>query len=1028
VFLSEKNYKYLLDAYHHKVITVGVLDKWYKLAFNNQKPDWFYKELCVNKHKSVWAGVRAQLMSRPAKTPFVLGVVIYNKDVWGKPKFHTHTADNSTSKSNDKNTSNRRRRVGDNVTRKKINSFERARELVSRMDKQTHNKYITNLVNRLAGGQTVKKEDANIINEMFCSSSRELDQRVKVRVSTALLMWQKSHIKYGDIGLSKNNLLRLLLSHGFGGQATAGVIVASTLSPDHTRIYNSVVHKGYTEHGLQYVIEILKEVHNVVRRSMCSWVPCLDLNDGDVDPMNLMYVQSVLGRFSFNQLSSTDEIQSRTVFGRPQTVWDGREWSEVAFDRLMADQMAYTAKVFADGFKHKSHWSAQDFHARLSAFGTSGSTSKAPAYVVKDVRTGKDAVFGKTKNTWVDSLSTEYISNLLLNVVPRIRGTGVDKYEAYKQRLLLPGPPLHWLIESIVLFGGESNVYRTSPDIMLEQGNLEELVEMTRRLCLTGENGEFAIASDYKDHNLIHSHRNLKSAWIAIARALDPRVEKWDISWQDGHYREFAAAASIWAAAAISDIAAAGKLNPGKYYELVRGLWTGWRSTTFHNTLFNRYYRESTCESFRRMYGYMPLVWSQILGDDMTGQLAGGEWTGLRFLEIIDKSGLDAQDVKQMMASNKTEFLRLTYSDGNSIRGSANRAVASLISTDAQVNPPKHGPETARSINEQIHLLCRRSGGNWCEAWRDTLTSFWASVTVPGIKGNNITVSPPLNLLHAPQAAGGLGCHHLGAPPTCLIDAVPCMAEPIDIRWATNVVKGNASRAAVAVATNRARIAGLQILKPGLVRALHTEALATGALPPSVRDGIHRVQSRRFADWYTANEGVEVAATALDDHEVVRYVRAFVDQYRPTAGMPIKQVDLPGSSIINAVAIAAETISSVPQPLRFIGGLQDPRQKLVRMGGIRAASLYAKDAFMLGDDRALRILRGKYTLPLYSTGLVPTTHRVVVTECLLACAAKYRHVWTGLSDQNLADHVALVCYTAETHMSKHDIWRQQLCY
>jgi len=254
------------------------------------------------------------------------------------------------------------------------------------------------------------------------------------------------------------------------------------------------------------------------------------------------------------------------------------------------------------------------------------------------------------------------------------------------------------------------------------------------------------------------------------------------------------------------------------------------------------------------------------------------------------------------------------------------------------------------------------------------------------------------------------------------------MAEPIDIRWATNVVKGNASRAAVAVATNRARIAGLQILKPGLVRALHTEALATGALPPSVRDGIHRVQSRRFADWYTANEGVEVAATALDDHEVVRYVRAFVDQYRPTAGMPIKQVDLPGSSIINAVAIAAETISSVPQPLRFIGGLQDPRQKLVRMGGIRAASLYAKDAFMLGDDRALRILRGKYTLPLYSTGLVPTTHRVVVTECLLACAAKYRHVWTGLSDQNLADHVALVCYTAETHMSKHDIWRQQLCY
>lgn len=74
--------------------------------------------------------------------------------------------------------------------------------------------------------------------------------------------------------------------------------------------------------------------------------------------------------------------------------------------------------------------------------------------------------------------------------------------------------------------------------------------------------------------------------------------------------------AMLWATKALDDIKVKAEID-GRVITLVRGLWSGWRSTTFINTVFNHVYGEILDVSERRATGIKPTVMRDVLGDDM---------------------------------------------------------------------------------------------------------------------------------------------------------------------------------------------------------------------------------------------------------------------------------------------------------------------------------------------------------------------------------------------------------------------------
>lgn len=904
----------------------AVFDKWLKLQFNGIRPGWFWERLAESKSRLLWRELR-ELVAARGVDQRAYGVVVLEPGML----------------------------VSVDPNKGKV-AWSRAPDLKS-------------AAARLLSGRALW--DERWLDSAFPQTSRVLAQRRRVKVHQAFYYALRALPGRSDEVCEMLHRLR-----GLGGQAAVNFLMYAACDPGILKVVRDLDRLGLLNGGVVGAAKALKLIHDVVRQTSSLWCPVVDIS-GLHDWHNALYLNTLLGRYAHPSLSATSEIESRTTHGRTLVAWDGRRWTHEQFKR---DVMADVRSAVPDFHTGKLNIEVESLDELMDYGWAMASTGSAPNMRNQLIRTNKgwEKVVQPSKALWVAKLSGLDVARLL-NSKPDLHGTGVDKFEAGKLRLLLPGPPVHWLAESLALFRGDASVMRADPSFAMELTQAQELADYARRMAVTAlQDEEQAIDSDYADYNILHTFDIMRDVWLTLAKpygASPATLSRLSTPAEVANY------CLAWTAGAIETARARSNRPGAPYLTLVRGLWTGWRSTSFLNTLLNRAYANAVRTSFKRLYGYDPVQRASYCGDDMAGRTVD-DWTGLEYLRLMDDMGLDAQAGKQLLSNRKNEFLRIISEDGVYMRGSLARAVANGTSADAQSDVFRTGVEEGRNASELVARLSRRGANDALLArWHDAFVVQNATVRVR--KGGRTTYcAPPKAMVSARASHGGLRIFqsHL-ATQGWLSPEVNAWRVPND------VVDSLAMRGPARVGHWYARKlfgVGLKARKVREVVQQVGAGVAQSVLPASLRASARAAYERNVRAIYsqgtaTALPIAEENVRSIVDAELERFTQAARSGNTDTLHVDWgNRVD---SAIAAALGPAAPAGTAALRELR-----RDPTtlvEKIIAMGGRSVANNIVRlkqavgqvaDVFLKQDIEVLRP----------SLGVISPVHSTVFDHCLAA--------------------------------------------
>jgi hypothetical protein len=490
---------------------------------------------------------------------------------------------------------------------------------------------------------------------------------------------------------------------GMGFQALAGLVLFGVSSDECASIADYIVRAGWWRGELSRTIEILGAVHDVVRRAKV--VPNFFRGMNNVGYQNFMYLKLLTGRFFFPEIADDGTVAQRATVGNTMLALDCTgNWSEGAFDELLLKHLDAPTTFFAEAVHRADIPGPATLRSKLLNIATQGSASSGWREA--------EPVYGKmsgtyTKMMWLATLSDEQIESAI-HRRPEIRTTAVVKREPGKLRQLLPGPVWHWLVESMAMYAGERAIFRRSEEMALEESALEEFTRVTTMMADSMRDDLTILCLDHKDFNRIHKVKSMAAMWNAIAnkcRAGDCcSAPGWD--GMTCSYPVFVAKCCEWLAVSLHNMWARADLSNSGFTKLVRGLWSGWRSTSMINNTFNLVYLRMAEETYIQLYGTKPLALARTMGDDGTAHLVS-EYDALNFTCLMQHMGFELNASKQMVAQGTSEFLRVTYEDGSASSPIA-RAVSSYVGADMQAPAASSSAFYARGCCDAASNLGRR--------------------------------------------------------------------------------------------------------------------------------------------------------------------------------------------------------------------------------------------------------------------------------------------------------------------------------
>lgn len=789
-------------------------------------------------------------------------------------------------------------------------------------------------------GKSLPRHLTKTIEHMYPQCSKELADRTKIPVRLALEVVCASK----DPQLRRFVCLLLKRAAGFGAQGLVALIMAYCTMPQVRRPLDILLSCGFMSRGLLYWAESLKGVHTWVRSAGSAWCPPLGLNDVDEPAETLMYIHLACGRYYHPTLSATEEITKRTEASRPARAWTKMSgWSSSAFESLFDDQVNMHVANMTDGKEGLRSLTPDQVIAKAAQLGTGGSASELRK--MKLVYEGEQSGPSQPgKGLWLSRIHPDALKTWLVDHTAMLRGTGIDKYEWGKLRLLLPGPIVHWLVESMVLAGTDDHFYANTDAIAAKQSGIQELVAQCRKILRFTQGHSLSVDSDFADFNYLHTFDRMRRVWLKLANVLDPSQRSYLEKWEGHDFRVFSAKCARWTAAALSSVWARGKMADSEFQELVQGLWSGWRSTSFINCLFNVCYQGVVSRVFRELYGYSPLVELNTMGDDMDG-VPKTEWAGMRYLQLIELCNLDAQAEKQLSSRTRTEFLRI-MSSSSGAKGSMWRALGGLISSDGQSPSTRSSPETARGINESLNTLIRRGADiESIERVRYTIVSYWSTATCMGPDQRLRVVKPPTWLIRLQQSEGGFGCVRFGEGPQTAEKPLPPRPKttgplqmPRELLQQYGIVS---SQLAVSDLAGRVHALGGTLTRAEKLVELHSSGLIGSALHPGFarkREAAANASLVELFTWAHALGNVELVERKAEDW-AIDIAKRSVDQVLRCvwSGAGIDELEDPclTADLIRSVALGS--MSSVGQAVSHIKGMGS-------MGALSICSALGGDA------------------------------------------------------------------------------------
>uniref|UniRef100_A0AAU6NE17 RNA-directed RNA polymerase n=1 Tax=Rhizoctonia solani phlegivirus 7 TaxID=3162551 RepID=A0AAU6NE17_9VIRU len=573
----------------------------------------------------------------------------------------------------------------------------------------------------------------------------------------------------------------LYTTGGLTQQAFAGLVMATLAGKKSALLINALLQAGFASHGIKHWVETTKAIHTLARRSHSLPHALTHLRDvgnvalagQDWATTELMYLNTLGGRIQDELLANDGFVAKRLPVPAAHFmpgIEGTRQEQCAAWDESVRSSMTEMQLAAEKAIARKKDMTPAEFHAQFIQLAPPGSVNQLKEKAFKWVKGDMRDVH---KRLLLDSLPTEFMWEALDEYKPQLFTNAQAKTEtAAKLRQIVPGPDVHWLIESMAVYSAEEGIYRLSQEFTLETDPAHILGDIEERRIRTMLKN-VTVASDYADFNFLHLIPEMKKWWASIRAAAAKHTGPGD--WNGTNYPGHVVKCCDWLMAALDAMYVREVGGDGKFYLVRRGLWSGWRTTSLINNSFNYIYAKAIRADVARILGFDPVVKYRLNGDDGDA-LMRGVAAGLLYLRHLNLAELDIQAEKQLVTRMCTEYLRILTEDGK-VYGSMYRSISSFIGSDLQAPVVDKGQSYVSGTSTAMNMLVRRGfDESNMDLIRDDILLHFASVKTQKPDGTTVVAQlRNVDALYVPASQGGFGCVRIGQT------AVPQLATAM--RW-----------------------------------------------------------------------------------------------------------------------------------------------------------------------------------------------------------------------------------------------------
>ncbi|UUV42195.1 MAG: putative RNA dependent RNA polymerase [Hanko alphachrysovirus] len=416
-------------------------------------------------------------------------------------------------------------------------------------------------------------------------------------------------------------------------------------------------------------IDLHTETHKWVRASQTFFGLPLD----DKEYALLQYTASLYGRRNY-RLDPQSEIEKRKkprLAPKSAVLPDGVNSESYINDFKDGVRLAY-ARL---GSKGKARWQNFDqFFQTRYQWAAGGSVTNIPPemkklkevsdVIVETKELIRNLSLDSNKKRAMEKISSpsELAGYLQDNWGYNVTSLAPKPNEPAKERVLMPGSFLHYVAMSYIL----GMVERTGDVGAVRVGDPDD--NNLSHFDLRMADGTYNFMLDFADHNAQHS--NLEMSMI-ISLLEEKFMNKSNPS--DLHYF------INWVVDSFSNMKV--RIGP-QNHEVISGLFTGWRGTTWINSVACQAYVHVGVEACKRKFGAIECEYFEGAGDDVLMKFSSAK-DAFRFYECMKSCGFDMQSIKQMASHKRTEFLR-TISTSGHLACCINRVLPNFISGDLE--------------------------------------------------------------------------------------------------------------------------------------------------------------------------------------------------------------------------------------------------------------------------------------------------------------------------------------------------------
>jgi hypothetical protein len=617
--------------------------------------------------------------------------------------------------------------------------------------------------------------------------------------------------------------------------------------------------------------------------------------------------------------------------------------------------------------------------------------------------------------------------------------------------MLLPAPEAHWLVETLALMSSETAVFSVDDHIELENSRMQELTRMLDRLGWINKGMSIA-AEDFTDFNILHDLETMENDYRALSSEIFALYGHRHAgqALKDIPIPLVSALCCLVAAEAMSHLEARDLGANKPWIKLVRGLWSGWRSTMWYNTRFNKAYSAAVQRGVENEYGFNVLLDYYLIGDDSLLGTAS-EYEALRRLEAFDLDDLDSQPEKQMIDDEQAELTRIMHRKGGYVKGSLLRGLFNGASSDMQSGINRPGPTMAQSLKDQLSMWIRRGfDEDMANKMMPVLAKYWLTLRIRRDDGQVGSKNIPHALLVGAEEDGGLGFTKHGELGMRL--RIPMVAassgfgdaldKHVAAQWSLRNPKfvgawlhQSVSRMGLTL-SGAARTA--EQLEAGVFKSNRPPALAM-----LEENADHNAYWESVCDWM--DKGGHIDPWTLDSPRIIaaaaeacvhgwKAIKQFENDTKPR---PIKtdwdEWDSPWALASSAEASALGPAAGAPAAL---DNIHWGRQKLSRSDAIRRLAQDSKGLaklFQYVGPLADFFLDGKIPRGT-SVGLVAPKHTVLVDLALTSALnhtlprflRRKKHMQQAMDD--IASVIRIATCVFEKELAHHPQWGRQLHY